>query len=51
MSIERYRTLAETASDRIKTLGYTNIIILVGDGAPGMTHTLPFDRIMVHCRG
>jgi protein-L-isoaspartate(D-aspartate) O-methyltransferase len=47
MSIERYRTLAETASDRIKTLGYTNITILVGDGTAGMTHTLPFDRIMV----
>ena len=30
-----------------KTLGYTNVTILVGDGAAGMTHTAPFDRIMV----
>ena len=46
-SIERYRTLAETARDRMQTLGYTNVTILVGDGAAGMTHTAPFDRIMV----
>jgi protein-L-isoaspartate(D-aspartate) O-methyltransferase len=47
VSIERYRTLAETASDRIKTLGYSNVTILVGDGAAGLSHTPPFDRIMV----
>ena len=46
-SIERYRTLADTARDRLRTLGYTNVTILVGDGAAGMTHTAPFDRIMV----
>jgi protein-L-isoaspartate(D-aspartate) O-methyltransferase len=47
VSIERYRTLAETASDRIKTLGYTNVTIMVGDGAAGLSHTPPFDRIIV----
>jgi protein-L-isoaspartate(D-aspartate) O-methyltransferase len=47
VSIERYRTLAETASDRIKTLGYSNVTILLGDGAEGLSHTPPFDRIMV----
>jgi protein-L-isoaspartate(D-aspartate) O-methyltransferase len=47
VSIERYRTLAETASDRIKTLGYSNVTILLGDGAEGLSHTSPFDRIMV----
>ena len=46
-SIERYRTLADTARDRLRTLGYTNVTILVGDGAAGMTHTAAFDRIMV----
>jgi protein-L-isoaspartate(D-aspartate) O-methyltransferase len=46
-SIERYRTLADTARDRLRTLGYTNVTILIGDGAAGMTHTAPFDRIMV----
>ncbi len=47
VSIERYRTLAETASVRLKTLGYSNVTILVGDGAEGLTHTPPFDRILV----
>ena len=47
VSIERYRTLADAARDRIRTLGYSNITILVGDGAAGLTHTAPFDRIMV----
>jgi protein-L-isoaspartate(D-aspartate) O-methyltransferase len=47
VSIERYRTLADTASDRLKTLGYSNVVILVGDGADGLSRTPPFDRIMV----
>jgi protein-L-isoaspartate(D-aspartate) O-methyltransferase len=47
ISIERFRTLADAARDRIRTLGYSNITILIGDGAAGMTHTAPFDRIMV----
>src|SRR3974390_2724075 len=47
VSIERFRTLADAARDRIRTLGYSNITILIGDGAAGMTHTAPFDRIMV----
>jgi protein-L-isoaspartate(D-aspartate) O-methyltransferase len=47
VSIERYRTLADTARDRLRTLGYSNVTILLGDGAAGMTHTAPFDRIMV----
>src|SRR5271170_6063697 len=32
VSIERYRTLADAARDRLKTLGYANVIILTGDG-------------------
>ena len=47
VSIERFRTLADAARDRIRTLGYSNITILIGDGAAGMTHTAPFDRIIV----
>ena len=35
VSIERYRTLADTARERLKTLGYANVTILVGDGFAG----------------
>jgi protein-L-isoaspartate(D-aspartate) O-methyltransferase len=47
VSIERYRTLADTARDRLKTLGYANVTVLVGDGMTGAPDRAPFDRIMV----
>ena len=47
VSIERYRTLADTARDRIKTLGYSNITVIAGDGFAGAPDQAPFDRIMV----
>ena len=47
VSIERYRTLAQTARQRLKTLGYSNVTILIGDGFAGAAERAPFDRIMV----
>lgn len=47
VSIERYRTLAEAARERIKTLGYPNITVRIGDGIAGAPDLAPFDRIMV----
>ena len=47
VSIERYRTLADAACERIKTVGYANVTILVGDGMAGAPDLAPFDRIMV----
>ncbi len=47
VSIERYRTLADAARERIKTMGYANVTILVGDGMAGAPDLAPFDRIMV----
>jgi protein-L-isoaspartate(D-aspartate) O-methyltransferase len=47
VSIERYRTLADAARERIKTMGYSNVTILVGDGMAGAPDLAPFDRIMV----
>src|ERR1700722_6777318 len=32
VTIERYRTLADVARERLKTLGYSNVTILAGDG-------------------
>jgi protein-L-isoaspartate(D-aspartate) O-methyltransferase len=47
VSIERYRTLADAARDRLKTLGYSNVAVLAGDGLAGAPNRAPFDRIMV----
>jgi protein-L-isoaspartate(D-aspartate) O-methyltransferase len=47
VSVERYRTLAETARQRLRTLGYANVTIIVGDGFAGAPEHAPFDRIIV----
>ncbi|MGB7037638.1 MAG: protein-L-isoaspartate(D-aspartate) O-methyltransferase [Xanthobacteraceae bacterium] len=47
VSLERYRTLAEAARERIGTLGYGNVTIRSGDGMAGAPDLAPFDRIMV----
>jgi len=47
VSIERYRTLADMARERIKTLGYANVTVLAGDGMAGVPERAPFDRIIV----
>ncbi|MCC6890724.1 MAG: protein-L-isoaspartate(D-aspartate) O-methyltransferase [Hyphomicrobiales bacterium] len=47
VSIERYRTLADTARERLTTLGYQNVEVRTGDGLAGAPDRAPFDRIMV----
>ena len=47
VTIERYRTLADVARERFRTLGYANVAVLVGDGMAGAPERAPFDRIMV----
>ena len=47
VSIERYRTLAERASERLKAIGCSNVTVRVGDGMAGARDLAPFDRIMV----
>ncbi len=47
VSIERYRTLADTARSRLTTLGTKNVEILLGDGLEGAPLRAPFDRIIV----
>jgi len=47
VSVERYRTLADTARARLKTMGYANVTVLVGDGFDGAPERAPFDRIIV----
>ena len=47
VTIERYRTLAEAARNRLKTLGIDNVEVVVGDGFAGVPARAPYDRIMV----
>lgn len=47
VTVERYRTLAESARIRFETLGFDNIVSLIGDGLAGVPDRAPFDRIMV----
>jgi len=47
VTIERYRTLADTARERLQTLGCTNVTVRLGDGMAGAPDLAPFDRIMV----
>ena len=47
VSVERYRTLAEAARERLTRLGYDNIEVFVGDGLAGVPERAPYDRIMV----
>jgi protein-L-isoaspartate(D-aspartate) O-methyltransferase len=47
VSIERYRTLADVARDRLKTLGYANVTVRAGDGIAGAPDEAPFDRIII----
>lgn len=47
VTVERYRTLAETARIRFETLGYDNIEVVVGDGVAGVPERAPYDRIIV----
>jgi len=47
ISVERYRTLADRARQRIAALGISNAEIIVGDGLQGAADRAPFDRILV----
>ena len=47
ISIERYRTLAARARERLTALGYDNVEVVTGDGLLGVPERAPFDRIMV----
>jgi protein-L-isoaspartate(D-aspartate) O-methyltransferase len=47
ITIERYRTLADSARSRLKTLGYDNVEVLLGDGLSGDPMRAPYDRIIV----
>ncbi len=47
VTIERYRTLADQAQERLRALGYDNVDVVVGDGFTGVPGRAPYDRIIV----
>ncbi len=47
VSIERYRTLADQARERLAALGFANVTVIAGDGFAGVPDKAPFDRIIV----
>ena len=47
LTIERFRTLADAAKTRLKTLGYNNVEVMLGDGFNVAPDAGQFDRIIV----
>ena len=50
-TIDRFRTLVESALSRFRTLRLTNIVTMIGDGTLGWPEEAPFDRIIVTAAG
>jgi protein-L-isoaspartate(D-aspartate) O-methyltransferase len=51
ISIERHHELAALASERMKRLGYDNVVIVEGDGTNGSPSEAPFDVILAAASG
>ncbi len=47
VTLERVGALADTAKERLKRLGYSNITVLHADGAQGWAAEAPYDGIIV----
>ncbi|HVA45141.1 MAG TPA: protein-L-isoaspartate(D-aspartate) O-methyltransferase [Pirellulales bacterium] len=47
VTIERHGELARQAASRLKEMGYSNVLVLHGDGTLGCPEHAPFDRIIV----
>jgi len=46
-SIERIASLAERARAALERLGYSNVVLVHGDGSQGLPEAAPFDAIVV----
>src|SRR5262249_43960616 len=46
-SVERHSDLASTAQATLRSLGYNNVEIVVGDGTHGLPAYAPYDAILV----
>lgn len=50
-AIEWHRSLADLARQRIRSLGYDNVVVVQGDGSRGWADEAPFDVIIVSAGG
>jgi protein-L-isoaspartate(D-aspartate) O-methyltransferase len=50
-TVERLQDLADTARQRVETLGYRNVHVLHGDGSLGWSEHAPYDGIVVTAGG
>lgn len=50
-TVERLETLGKAASERLKSLGYDNVELRIGDGSKGWPECAPFDAIIVAAGG
>jgi protein-L-isoaspartate(D-aspartate) O-methyltransferase len=50
-AIERHAELAHLAAERMRRLGYDNVVILHADGSSGWPEEAPFDAILVAASG
>jgi protein-L-isoaspartate(D-aspartate) O-methyltransferase len=48
VSVERHRTLADSAREVLASLGAENVELAVGDGSGGVSDRAPFEAIAVH---
>ncbi|MFP3870924.1 MAG: protein-L-isoaspartate(D-aspartate) O-methyltransferase [Syntrophobacteria bacterium] len=46
-TVERYQSLAQTAADCLRRLGYDNVQVVHGDGTLGWPEHAPYDAIVV----
>ena len=46
-TIERVESLAESAREKLKAIGYDNVHVITGDGTEGLREKAPFDRIVI----
>src|ERR1043165_2621985 len=47
ITVERYRTLADTARKALAACGCDNVTVVAGDGVEGVPEHAPYDRIIV----
>ena len=47
VSIERIKQIADRARKKLKSLGFSNVIVLTGDGSKGYEKKSPYDCIIV----
>jgi protein-L-isoaspartate(D-aspartate) O-methyltransferase len=50
-TVERHRSLADVAAERLRSLGYDNVHVRCGDGTRGWPEHAPYDGIVVAAGG